>query len=125
VLGEAPPAGEALARARDLDPVLAELLAPLLALTLSPTMIEASQRRNVIPAVCDVVVDCRLLPEQAPADAELLVRAALGPGEYELEWIEPTGGTRSDLETPLWDALASFVSELEPDARLAPTACAG
>jgi acetylornithine deacetylase/succinyl-diaminopimelate desuccinylase-like protein len=125
VLGEAPPPAEALARVRALDSTMAELVAPLLALTLSPTMIDASHKRNVIPAVCEVTVDCRLLPGQTPTDAEQLIRAALGPGDYELEWIEPTGGTRSDLATPLWDALETFLSELEPDARLAPIACPG
>jgi acetylornithine deacetylase/succinyl-diaminopimelate desuccinylase-like protein len=125
VLGEVPPVEYALERSRELDPVMAELVEPLLALTFSPTMIEASQKRNVIPAVCDVVVDCRLLPEQTPEDAERLVRAALGPGEYELHWIEPTGGTRSRLDTPLWDVLEAFVRHVEPDARLAPVACPG
>jgi len=108
-----------------LSPTLAALVEPLLSLTLSPTMIEASQKRNVIPAVCEVTVDCRLLPEQSPADVEPLIRAVLGPGDYELEWIDPSGGTRSPLETPLWDALASFVPEIEPGARLAPMACPG
>jgi len=88
-------------------------------------MIEASRTRNVVPAVCEVTVDCRLLPEQTPADAEPLVRAALGPGDYELEWIDAVGGTRSELRTPLWDALAAYVDDLEPGARLAPIACPG
>jgi acetylornithine deacetylase/succinyl-diaminopimelate desuccinylase-like protein len=125
VLGEAPTPEAALARARELDPALAELVEPLLALTLSPTMIEASQKRNVIPAVCDVTVDCRLLPEQTPTEAEKLIRAALGAGDYELAWIEPVGGTRSPLATPLWDVLASFVEQEEPGARLVPNACPG
>ena len=125
VLGEAPPPGEALARAQEVDATMAALVAPLLALTLSPTMIEASQKRNVIPAVCEVTVDCRLLPEQSPADVEPLIRAALGAGDYELEWIEPRGGTRSPLDTPLWSALAAFTVTLEPGAKLAPIACPG
>ena len=125
VLGEAPPLDEALARAGELSPLLPPLVEPLLSLTLSPTMIDASHQRNVIPALCEVTVDCRLLPEQTPADAEPLIRAALGNGSYELEWIEATGGTRSALETPLWDALAGFVTEIEPGARMAPIACAG
>ena len=37
----------------------------------------------------------------------------------------PTGGTRSPLETPLWDAIASFTAGIEPGARLAPIACPG
>jgi acetylornithine deacetylase/succinyl-diaminopimelate desuccinylase-like protein len=72
-----------------------------------------------------VIVDCRLLPEQSPVDAEPLIRAALGPGDYELEWLEAVGGTRSDLSTPLWDALEGFTVEIEPGARLAPIASAG
>jgi acetylornithine deacetylase/succinyl-diaminopimelate desuccinylase-like protein len=126
VLGEAPPLEEAMARAAELHPVLPALVEPLLSLTLSPTMIDASHQRNVIPAVCEVTVDCRLLPEQTPADAEPLIRAALGDGaSYELEWIEAMGGTRSDMRTPLWDALAEFVTGIEPGARLAPMACPG
>jgi acetylornithine deacetylase/succinyl-diaminopimelate desuccinylase-like protein len=125
VLGEAPPLEEALHRANELHPTLGALVEPLLSFTLAPTMIEASRKRNVIPAVCEVTVDCRLLPEQTPQDVEPLIRAALGSGDYELEWIEAVGGTRSEIETPLWDALASFVEELEPGAALAPFACPG
>jgi acetylornithine deacetylase/succinyl-diaminopimelate desuccinylase-like protein len=120
VLGEAPPVEVALERARALDPSLGELVEPLLSLTLSPTMIDASHQRNVIPAVCEVTVDCRLLPEQTPRDVEPLIRAALGDGSYELEWIEAVGGTRSPIESPLWDALEEFTAGIEPGARLAP-----
>jgi acetylornithine deacetylase/succinyl-diaminopimelate desuccinylase-like protein len=66
-----------------------------------------------------------LLPGQTPTDAEPLIRAALGDGEYDLEWIEAVGGTRSELGTPLWDALGEFVSGIEPGARLAPIATSG
>ncbi len=125
MLGETPPVEEALLRASELHPSLPALVQPLLALTLSPTMIDASHQANVIPALCEVTVDCRLLPEQTPADAEPLIRAALGDGDYELEWISATGGTRSNLATPLWDALESFVAGIEPGARMAPIACAG
>jgi acetylornithine deacetylase/succinyl-diaminopimelate desuccinylase-like protein len=125
VLGEAPPLEEALVRAAELDPALPALAEPLLSFTLSPTMIDASHQRNVIPALCEIVVDCRLLPETTPADAEPLIRAALGDGGYEIEFSESVGGTRSPLGTPLWDALERFVAEIEPGARLAPIACPG
>jgi acetylornithine deacetylase/succinyl-diaminopimelate desuccinylase-like protein len=125
VLGEPPPAGEALARARSVDPLLAELIEPLLGLTLSPTIIEASKARNVVPALCEVTVDCRILPGYSPEDVEPGIRALFDGADYELEWIERWGGTRSPLDTPLWSALDGFVGELEPGARLAPLACAG
>ena len=125
-VGEVPPVEEALARAAALDPLAAQLIAPLLAATLSPTMIEASAKRNVIPGTCVVEVDCRLLPGQSPAEMEALLRAAL-PGDWELEWIEAeiVGGTRSPLATPLWDALQGWVDRIEPGARLAPIVTAG
>jgi acetylornithine deacetylase/succinyl-diaminopimelate desuccinylase-like protein len=124
-LGEAPPLGEALARARALDPMLAELVEPLLSFTLAPTMIDASHQRNVIPALCEITVDCRLLPETTPADVEPLIRAALGNGSYDVEFLEAVGGTRSKLDTPLWDVLERFTADLEPGARLAPVVCPG
>ena len=125
LLGEVPPLEEALDRARALHPLLPALVEPLLAFTLSPTMIDASHQRNVIPAQCEITVDCRLLPETTPADIEPLVRAALGNGRYDLEFMEATGGTRSPLATPLWSALETFTAGIEPGARLAPVACPG
>ncbi len=125
VLGETPDATQALEGARKTEPLLAEMLEPLLALTVAPTMVQASQKRNVIPALCDVVVDCRLLPEQAQDEAEATLRKALGEGDYELEWLQAQGGTRSPLETPLWEAVASFVEAVEPLAQAAPIVVAG
>src|SRR5262249_58886605 len=88
-VGEVPSPENALecARAR-FGAGAVEIVEPLLGATFAPTMIEASQARNVIPARCDVTVDCRLLPEQEPEDIVPLLRAALGPGDWEIEWIE-------------------------------------
>jgi acetylornithine deacetylase/succinyl-diaminopimelate desuccinylase-like protein len=101
-------------------------MAPLLSATLSPTMIEASQKRNVIPGSCTIEVDCRLLPGQEPAEIEALLRGGI-PGEWEIEWIpeEQVGGTRSSLDTALWRTLEAWVEGVEPGARLAPVVCAG
>jgi acetylornithine deacetylase/succinyl-diaminopimelate desuccinylase-like protein len=121
------PAGvdDALAGAREIHPLAADLVEPLLSMALSPTMIAASQKRNVIPARCDVTVDCRLLPGQLPTDVEPILREVIGEGSYELEWVEAYGGTRSPMDTPLWDAVASFVAGLEPGAVAAPVMVAG
>ena len=115
----------ALDVARKISPLAASLVEPLLALTVSPTMIRASQKRNVIPALCEVTVDCRLLPGQTTAEAERLIRHALGEGDYDLEWIQAQGGTRSPLEGPLWDAVEAFVADVEPEARVVPICVAG
>jgi acetylornithine deacetylase/succinyl-diaminopimelate desuccinylase-like protein len=127
VVGAVPPPQEAVERTREVTTAGADVLEALLSATFSPTMISASLKRNVIPAVCDVEVDCRLLPGQHPEHVEPLVRAVLGGDvEYELEWTEPArGGTRSPLDTPLWQALEEWAAEVEPGAVAAPLACVG
>jgi acetylornithine deacetylase/succinyl-diaminopimelate desuccinylase-like protein len=122
-----PPADaeQVLEVARAVDPLAAELVEPLLGITFSPTMISASQKRNVIPAVCEVTVDCRLLPGQPQTEAEEIVREILGEDDYELEWVEGYGGTRSPMEGPLWDAIVSWVADTEPSAAVAPICLAG
>ena len=76
-------------------------------------------------AACEVVVDCRLLPGQTQAEVEPLLREVLGDGDYDFEWIEGRGGTRSPLQTPLWDAVAGFVAEADPEAAVVPICVAG
>ena len=126
MLGEVPPAHEAAARVAKLHPVAGVLVEALLAPTFSPTIISASKKRNVIPAVCEVEVDCRLLPGQHPEHIEPMIRAVLGGDvEYDLEWIEARGGTRSTIDTPLWSALEEFVGEAIPGAKVGPLTCAG
>jgi acetylornithine deacetylase/succinyl-diaminopimelate desuccinylase-like protein len=126
VLGEVTTAAEAAERVAPLSPVAAVVIDALLAPTFSPTMISASRKRNVIPALCEIEVDCRLLPGQHPEHVEPMIRAVLGGDvDYELEWIEARGGTRSPLDTPLWRALEEWVAEAEPGAKAAPLACVG
>jgi acetylornithine deacetylase/succinyl-diaminopimelate desuccinylase-like protein len=126
MLGEVPPANEAAARVGQLHPVAGAYVAALLAPTFSPTIISASKKRNVIPAVCEVEVDCRLLPGQRPEHVEPAIREVLGTDvTYDLEWIEARGGTRSAIDTPLWTALEEFVHEAIPGAKVGPLTCAG
>jgi acetylornithine deacetylase/succinyl-diaminopimelate desuccinylase-like protein len=118
-------AEEALEVARGVNPLAGDLIEPLLGLTVSPTMISASERRNVVPALCEVVCDCRLLPGQTQDEAEKTLRGVIGEGDYDFEWIEGVGGTRSPLDTLLWQAIEGFVASEEPGARVAPDCLAG
>ena len=124
--GELPPVEEAVERAAQVHPLAAAAIEPLLSLTMSPTMISASQKRNVIPAVCEITVDRRLQPGQTLEDAEAVLRSLIPDGiDYEYEVMEAQGGTRSSLDTPLWEAVDSFVQEVEPGARTVPLCVAG
>jgi acetylornithine deacetylase/succinyl-diaminopimelate desuccinylase-like protein len=125
-LGGVPDVDELPERLAALDPSIRGMVEPMLALTMSPTMIQASRKVNVIPAVCEVVCDCRLLPGQRQGEAEALIRECLGEADdYELEWIEGVGGTSSPPRGPLWEAVQSFVGEEDPEAVLAPVIVPG
>jgi acetylornithine deacetylase/succinyl-diaminopimelate desuccinylase-like protein len=125
LLGAVPSATDALARAREIAPLAGELIEPLLGMTVAPTKAHASDKRNVIPAVCEITVDTRLVPGQTPEEAEATIRAWLGEGDYELVNTERFGGTRSAIVGPLWDAVQSFVESEEPGAAPAPICVAG
>src|SRR5438552_2539642 len=109
VTGDRPTSpADALDRARAVAPLLAELVEPLLSMTLSPTMATASQKRNVVPAVCDVTVDSRLLPGATPDEQQAVVREVLGGGDYELEVLEWHGRRGSRMHRPLWGAVQAW-----------------
>jgi acetylornithine deacetylase/succinyl-diaminopimelate desuccinylase-like protein len=123
--GGVPAAEDALEVARAIDPVAAEVLEPLLTMTVAPTMISASHKRNVIPGTCVVTVDCRLRPGQTQEEVGRRLREWLGPGDYELVWRDGQGGTRSPQNTKLWQAVADFVARIEPTALTVPTCVPG
>jgi acetylornithine deacetylase/succinyl-diaminopimelate desuccinylase-like protein len=125
VLGDVPGPAELDGIVAELPRDVRETVEPMLGPALSPTMITASQSTNVIPGLCEVVCDCRLLPGDTPADVEPAIRAALGEDSYDLDWIEAVGGTRSPLATPLWDAIESFADEDDPGAGVVPVVSAG
>ena len=125
VCGSVPAPAEAITAARAVHPMAADIVEPLLGTTLTPTMVTASQKRNVIPNRCDVTVDCRILPGHTQQEVETKVAEALEGAEYDLEWIEAQGGTRSPVDSPLWDVVESFVDEVEPEAATVPLLLSG
>ena len=125
VTGKVPAPEDAVRAAREVHPLAGDIVEPLLGTTVAPTKVVASQKRNVIPARCELTVDCRILPGHTQAEVEAQIREFLGDAEYEFQWIEGHGGTRSPLETPLWDVIESFVEEIEPGAEVVPLLLSG
>jgi len=125
VTGTVPSAGELPGAAGSLGPLVVELLEPLFGMTVSPTQARASDKSNVIPGTCTIGIDVRLLPGQTQAEAGVALRACLGDGDYELEPLEPHGGTRSPVAGPLWQAVSEFVEREESGALAVPICVAG
>jgi acetylornithine deacetylase/succinyl-diaminopimelate desuccinylase-like protein len=116
----------AVDRLRAEEPALADYLAePLLGVTLAPTMVEGGVKDNVIPAHCEVLVDCRVPPELGEDHVRERVAALLGDDGWDIDIPQTVVGNRSRLGGPLADAIAAWVSEVDSRAMLVPTAMPG
>jgi acetylornithine deacetylase/succinyl-diaminopimelate desuccinylase-like protein len=116
----------AVERVRGEDPAVTAFLAePMLGVTVAPVMIDGGVKENVIPAHCEVLVDCRVPPELDEEHVRGRVATLLGDGDWELEIPDCTVGNRSRLEGPLADAIAAWVSDADPGARLVPIVMPG
>jgi len=115
----------ALAEVEATDPRVAVLLEPMLGVTLSPTMIAASQKINVIPAHARLDVDCRVPPELGEEHALKRIYEALGADGYDIAFHETVEGNRSPIDTPLMDLIRSFVEREDPGAEVSPVVLPG
>lgn len=110
------------AELRELDPVVAGLVEPLLGATLTPTVLSAGKAVNVIPTRAEACIDCRILPEMKPADVRDYVAGLLDPLgiDWEFEWIDVTSPNASPEPTALGESIGRVLRRDVPDAVLAP-----
>jgi acetylornithine deacetylase/succinyl-diaminopimelate desuccinylase-like protein len=117
--------GAAFAELERRDPRIALLVEPTLGVTMTPTMIEASSKVNVIPARARLRVDCRVPPGRGEDHARARVREAIGDEGYELRFDEMVEGSRSPIDTELMQHIRDFVEREDPGAVVAPTVLPG
>jgi acetylornithine deacetylase/succinyl-diaminopimelate desuccinylase-like protein len=131
LLGDAYTPGDdltsALAAAGALHPELEHLMPALAGTTMAPTMIGASDKRNVLPSKAWVELDCRILPGTTEADVEEAVRDRLVRGgesrlAFDLSWPEPLiPGNASPPDGPVVQAIREWVANEVADAELLPS----
>jgi acetylornithine deacetylase/succinyl-diaminopimelate desuccinylase-like protein len=102
------------------DPRVAILLEPMLGVTLTPTMMSASEKVNVIPSRAELKVDCRVPPELGAEHALRRIREVIGDDGYDLRFDECVIGNRSQIETPLMEEIRAFLAREDPDADVIP-----
>ncbi|MGB1582508.1 MAG: M20/M25/M40 family metallo-hydrolase [Solirubrobacterales bacterium] len=107
------------------DERLYVLLEPTLGVTLTPTMVKASEKLNVIPDRTELRVDCRVPPGFGQELAERRAREVLGEGNYELDFDEGAVGNASAHDTPLMDLIKEWVAGIDPDAVAVPSVLPG
>jgi acetylornithine deacetylase/succinyl-diaminopimelate desuccinylase-like protein len=118
----------ALAEIGSIDGPLAALIEPMLGVTVAPTMIQASEKENVIPSRCSVRVDCRVPPGFGEEHVRRRIEELIGTeseSEYRLRFDDDIVGNISPVEGPLADAIDSFVQDNDPDAAIAPFVLSG
>ncbi|MBA2794557.1 MAG: M20/M25/M40 family metallo-hydrolase [Thermoleophilaceae bacterium] len=116
----------ALAEVEATDPRVAVLLEPMLGVTMTPTMIAASQKINVIPARAELRVDCRVPPELGEEHALERIHSAVGAGGgYDISFGETVVGNRSPIDTPLMESIRGFVAREDPGAAVTPVVLPG
>jgi acetylornithine deacetylase/succinyl-diaminopimelate desuccinylase-like protein len=97
----------------------------MMRVTLAPTMVDASEQMNIIPAAARLHVDCRVPPGmEEPAVLER-VREVLGTDGYGIEFTESVVGNASPPQSPLFEALERWVERSDPGARCLPTISVG
>jgi acetylornithine deacetylase/succinyl-diaminopimelate desuccinylase-like protein len=101
------------------DPMYARALRALIRDTISPDIVHAGVKYNVIPGDATLEVDCRVLPGTTEPQMRAEVERRLGPDllpacEIELlVWGEPV---ESPASGPLWDILVATLLDHDPDA---------
>lgn len=113
----------------DLDGAIAKLgpIARIIGATLrdtaNPTMLKAGYKANVIPAVAEAVVDCRVLPGRQGA-FEREIDELLGP-DVTREWISELSSYETSFDGDLVDAMNAALLAQDPDARIVPYMLSG
>ena len=102
---------------------LGEVLDPLLHNTVSPTVVQASTKTNVIPCEVSVELDGRLLPGLSADDMISELRALLG-SEVELDIIRHEPGP-PEPDMGMFDTLAGILREADPGSTPGPLVLAG
>jgi acetylornithine deacetylase/succinyl-diaminopimelate desuccinylase-like protein len=127
-LGEDPadPVG-AIERITATEPRLVTFIEPMLGVTLTPTMIHASDKINVIPARACVKVDCRVPPGLGKDLARRRIDEVLGAhGDgLELAFTETVMGNASPVESTLMSAIDGWIRDHDVGAQTVPVILPG
>jgi acetylornithine deacetylase/succinyl-diaminopimelate desuccinylase-like protein len=87
--------------------------------TISPTILRAGSKVNVIPSVAEADIDCRLVPGQTPEDVKKEIHQIVGE-KIELETIYTTSGAEFSTETQLYKLLEQRTRQMDPEGLVIP-----
>jgi acetylornithine deacetylase/succinyl-diaminopimelate desuccinylase-like protein len=92
------------------------LFAPMLANTVSPTILRAGYKDNVIPGEATIVLDGRTLPGEDPESFMAELRQIVGP-EPTFELLNTAPPVETSPDTALFELIKQTVEAADPGAR--------
>lgn len=88
--------------------------------TVTPTVIKAGEKTNVLAESCELTLDCRLLPGDTPEGFLAQLKALVNDPDVEYEIIQAAVPTESSLNTPLYWVMEQAAREVMPQALVVP-----
>ena len=104
------------------DPLFARYAHAITHLTISPNMLNAGMKANIVADSAEASVDIRALPgmDRGFVDSHLMKAMGSAGDEIEIVPIQDMESTISPTGNPLWDAIADSVEELDGHRNLLP-----
>jgi len=95
------------------------LAGPLFYNSVTPTVLKAGGKTNVIPSLAEAQLDCRILPGQTPEDVMREIHAVVGEG-VKLEVLTSTCGTEFSTDNEMYRLMAKATQAMDPAGLVFP-----
>jgi acetylornithine deacetylase/succinyl-diaminopimelate desuccinylase-like protein len=92
----------------------------MLSNTVSPTIIRAGIKTNILPEQCEVTLDCRLVPGETPEHFLAELRNLINNSQVAMEVIQSASPTESPLNTELFKVIERVVQKEHPQGSIVP-----
>lgn len=104
------------------DPLFAKYAHAVTHLTISPNLMQAGMKTNIIAPTARADIDIRSLPGMDRSYVESLLFKAMGGvrDEIDIDSVMDFDSTVSSVDNPLWEAIADSVEVIEGHRRLMP-----
>lgn len=97
----------------------------LLRNTCSMTRLQGSAKINVVPAEVTAELDCRLLPDQDPAEFTKELAVIINDPAVEIEKLMGFSPAVSSIDTALFKEITELLTERYPGSRILPSVAGG
>ena len=105
------------------DPLFARYAHAITHLTISPNMLGAGMKANIVAADAEAAVDIRALPgmDRGFVDSHLMKAMGSARDDVEIVPIQDKESTISTIDNPLWDAISDSIDDLDGHRNLLPS----